>query len=764
MIFFNLRVGVACVVAAVIAMQLAFGEASAAVDRSSRKPNILFIIMDDVGVDQTALIGYGGGSPAPVHVLDQLADAGVTFRNVWSMPECSNGRMAMFTGRYPFRTNVNQAISGKDLANSHVSPFDTTAPRMLKRAGYVSGLFGKYHLGGPEHDPVGDGGPGKRGWDFFYGWTGGAPSVIDTTAGGIAPPGTYSCGYVPTVDRAINGEGANSGACYRPMANGHVSCRAMSVESVDQSLGDSPGLACLRSGGILVPNAACQTAPPSGLKFNVENAYYVSPLVINSRSSVKSASLSDPRARGYRTSIEASSAIRWINQQKSRRAPWMATLSFSSGHVPFQTPPGELLSKATRSNLAAVMNSNAGGTDCNDAVVQRALSNAMIEAMDAEIGRVLVSTGLARPDGAGKLVLNPKSNTMVIVIGDNGSFGGVVKAPFDPYRSKSTPYQTGAWVPMLIAGPLVRQPGRNVGELVNAVDLFGLFGDIAGVDARKAAAPRQIDSKPLLPYLLDSGAASIRTYNFTQGGLNIQPNGGNNGPCVLGVTQTSTGSCSESPFDKQVCEMNGGVWWGPGTTDSRAVQATGGRGVSTCWQVNQSIYDALADKSTYSTAKVSMLPLYYYAARDKTYKYVNTSWDDYVPSNPGVATPQRMEELYEVNESTIPGMLKLDWQGEEIYSLINGVEAVNNLASYPGSERALRRLKDYVAAEFATQPTCTGDGNGDGLVNGADLRGYRNTVRAWSGSSVFDLNYDGQTNSADRQIIAQHIPTNCRPR
>lgn len=735
------------------------GETQSAGKRRVRKPNILFVILDDIGIDQTSIMGYGGDTPAPSPMLDTLADAGVRFRNTWSMPECSNGRMALLTGRYPFRTNVNEAIAEKDLANSHVSPYDVTVPRMLRQAGYVSALFGKYHLGGPDNDEVGNGGPGKRGWDYFYGWTGGSPAAIDSTAGGVAGPGVYSCGYVPSVNRAANGEGANSGACYTPNKRGGVSCSPFSGEAD----GDSAGLRCLNSGGVLVPNAACQSSPPSGVNFDTQNAYYVSPLVINRGPRVTEMSLENPAGRTYRSTIEANAAIKWINNQKGKNRPWMATLSFSAGHTPLQTPPGYLLSQATRDNLAAVMSNTASGTDCNDPAVERAVSDAMIEAMDTELARVLVSTGLARRDGSGAIVYDPQaSNTMIVVIGDNGTFGDVVKAPFDPSRAKSTPYQTGVWVPLVVSGPLVAQPGRDVGYMTNAVDVFGLFGEMAGLNPHKSAAPRTIDSQPMMSYLRDPQQAAIRTFNFTQGGLNIQPMNGDNGPCVLGVSNTSTGSCSESPFDKEICEENGGVWWGPGLTDSYASQTTNGEGVSACWQVNQSIYNSLSDKNDYATTKVGMEPLYFYAARNPTYKYVNTSWYDYDPANPIDATSEVLEELYPVNESTSAAELKIDEDGDQIYSLLNGVVSINLLGQYPGAADAFTSLKDYVSAQFATQPPCPGDGNGDGLVNMKDLKGYIRTVRKWTGSSVFDFNYDGLTNATDKQTILSNIPTYCQ--
>src|SRR5690606_27059422 len=60
-------------------------------------PNILFVIMDDVGTDQMTSMGYGGHEAPAMPSINAIADAGVRFRNTWSMPECSPGRSALMT-------------------------------------------------------------------------------------------------------------------------------------------------------------------------------------------------------------------------------------------------------------------------------------------------------------------------------------------------------------------------------------------------------------------------------------------------------------------------------------------------------------------------------------------------------------------------------------------------------------------------------------------------------------------------------------------
>src|SRR5690625_5131346 len=70
------------------------------------QPNILFIVLDDIGVDQLETFGYGGKIPADTESINAIAQQGVRFRNAWSMPTCSPTRATFFDGQYPFRTGI----------------------------------------------------------------------------------------------------------------------------------------------------------------------------------------------------------------------------------------------------------------------------------------------------------------------------------------------------------------------------------------------------------------------------------------------------------------------------------------------------------------------------------------------------------------------------------------------------------------------------------------------------------------------------------
>lgn len=683
-------------------------------------PNILFVIMDDVGIDQVRSMGYGGHEAPAMPTIDSIAEAGVRFRNTWSMPECSPGRSALMTGRYPLRNDIYQAIGPNDLANSQVSPWEMTVAKVLKGAGYESGMFGKFHLAGPENNEAGNATPAQLGWDYFYGWTGGLPGSIDTTAGGIAPAGTYSCGFVPEESEP---NGAYYGACYVPEPGG-ASCTE--ITGTDHA-GSSAGLQCLTRGGILVPNAACEATPPAGLVFDRENAHYVSPLVVNAGGEVEEATLLDPRARGFRSTIEIDAAIDWINS-RSDEQPWMATVSFSSPHTPLHPPPAHLLRSGIGGSLTA---------DCTDPINQRRITDALIEALDTELARLLVETGIATEAPDGNLVYDPAaSDAMVIVVGDNGSFGPTVKLPFDATRAKGSAYQTGIWVPLIVSGPLVEQPGRDVEHMVNSVDVFGLFAEIAGVDVDQAV-PRGTDAETMMPYLTDPAPAGVREINFAQGGLNIQANGAVNGPCVF-----NGNSCSHTPVSKTVCEDNGGVWWGKGADHPDVLQGD----LDQCWEVNRAIYEA--DSASYASNRIEMAPTVYQTVRNDRYKLVRNWALDFDPatySGQGVET----EEFYRIDQDVpVP---RLDRAGENLLERVHGLDAEEQ-SNYDD-------LKYRLDVILASQVACPGDGNDDGVVDQADVDEHARISRDWGLSSSYDFNRDGLTDAQDLEIINDNLGT-----
>ncbi|MGH7957721.1 MAG: sulfatase-like hydrolase/transferase [Opitutaceae bacterium] len=136
--------------------------------QSGRKPNILFIVADDMGY---ADAGFHGCKDIPTPNLDALAKSGQRFTNGYvSAPFCSPTRAGLMTGRYQqrFGHEFNPG-AGQGLPTS-----ETTIANRLKAAGYVTGVVGKWHLGAsPEMQPA------QRGFDEFFGFLAGSHSYFD---------------------------------------------------------------------------------------------------------------------------------------------------------------------------------------------------------------------------------------------------------------------------------------------------------------------------------------------------------------------------------------------------------------------------------------------------------------------------------------------------------------------------------------------------------------------------------------------------------
>ncbi|HLF29527.1 MAG TPA: hypothetical protein VI566_00715, partial [Xanthomonadales bacterium] len=549
---------------------------------------------------------------------------------------------------------------------------------------------------------------------------------IDRSAGGVAVnEESYSCGFVPG---AANG-GADFGACYA--ADGL--CTDMTTSG-----GVPPGRACRDGGGILDPNQHCQLEMPTNIQSGFQNlsAHYVSPLVINDeQGAVLKVPPTDIRARTYRGTVQVDAAIDWIKRQPKHR-PWMASVSFSTAHTPVMQPPQGLLTSdpVATSDL---------GCESSMSVEQRVITNLMIEALDTEFARLLVSTGLASRGHDGQLKYNPNTNdTMIVILGDNGTLGGTVKLPFDPGRAKGTAYQTGVWVPLIVAGPLVKKPNRSVTHMVNIADLYQLFGEIANIDV-PASVPRKLDSVTMLPYLTKPNQASIRSFNFTQVGPNTQANGGINGPCTIST------SCTQIPVTKTVCEDNNGTWWGEGADDP----VTGGiplpDGLQYCCQVNQFLY---ANEGPL----FNLQPLSAVAVRNDRYKVVRNVFrgepvpDADAPDPPGCDV-EVSDEFYAIDEDVpMPGI-----DLEEL-----------DLMQLPGLTPEQQGNYDELTAQLLTildsEPPCIGDGNIDGLVNEQDEADWGNfAVLSLGESSWYDINLDGLTDASDLAIIEFNQGTEC---
>jgi arylsulfatase A-like enzyme len=134
--------------------------ATLATAHAADRPNILVIMADDIG--PTNVSAYSQGLMGQTPNIDRIAREGMLFTDHYSEPSCTPGRAAFITGQYPIRTGLTTV----GLPNSPIGidARDPTLAEVLKPLGYVTGQFGKNHLGDrDQHLPT------AHGFDEFFG-------------------------------------------------------------------------------------------------------------------------------------------------------------------------------------------------------------------------------------------------------------------------------------------------------------------------------------------------------------------------------------------------------------------------------------------------------------------------------------------------------------------------------------------------------------------------------------------------------------------
>ena len=155
---------------------------------SAQRPNILFILADDLGF---ADLSCYGRRDYQTPVLDGLAADGMRFTQAYAnSPVCSPTRVALATGRYQYRlaAGLEEPIGGLNAAGvlPGLSPAVPTLPSLMRRAGYRTALIGKWHLGAlPNYSPL------KSGYDSFFGISVGGADYVSHTSPARGTPDLY---------------------------------------------------------------------------------------------------------------------------------------------------------------------------------------------------------------------------------------------------------------------------------------------------------------------------------------------------------------------------------------------------------------------------------------------------------------------------------------------------------------------------------------------------------------------------------------------
>ncbi|MGE5665434.1 MAG: arylsulfatase B, partial [Betaproteobacteria bacterium] len=142
------------------ALGMAALAAASAVHAAPSKPNIVYIVADDLGWKDVGFHGSDIRTPN----LDALARGGARLEQFYAQPMCTPTRAALMTGRYPFRYGLQTAV----ILSAHTYGLaldEWLLPQALKEAGYQTAIIGKWHLGhaDPKYWPR------QRGFDTQYG-------------------------------------------------------------------------------------------------------------------------------------------------------------------------------------------------------------------------------------------------------------------------------------------------------------------------------------------------------------------------------------------------------------------------------------------------------------------------------------------------------------------------------------------------------------------------------------------------------------------
>ena len=408
---------------------------------TSRLPNILLIIADDVGVDVVSdmypgliddlLDKYGengfdlnadklnriDGTPASTPVLDSLSQQGLRFSNAWAQPFCSPTRATIITGMFIAKHNV------KTFDEAMTTNHTTFVQRLHDEAGYSTAVFGKWHLAGGSSSTYTGAKPKQTGFDLFKGNFDAAPT-----------PGYWDHYY-------------------------HVQDNLTGAD--EYRLDATP----------TKDNFAPDIAPTT-----------------------------------YAPVVRAADTVEYITTQQELNPdkPWFVWLAFNLSHVTmpvgtkkyYHVPNADTMNESTRDEInscGGVSGTYYSGTEfggCTPAQLNRAMTNAM----DTMIGKVL------------EKVDSIPSDTYVVFIGDNGTWSNNMDNMYGTYagRGKTTPYESGDRVPMVIRGPGITAGSQN-DEFVHAADLFSTCLELAGLEV----APEELVYHDYLNNVTDLDGVSL---------------------------------------------------------------------------------------------------------------------------------------------------------------------------------------------------------------------------------------------------------------
>ena len=293
-----------------------------------------------------------------------------------------------------------------------------------------------------------------------------------------------------------------------------------------------------------------------------------------------------------------------------------------------------------------------------------------------------------------------------------------MRDPFNPLRAKATAYETGIRVPLVIAGGPTTAPGRAVDHMVNIVDLYQLWGELANINVHTAVPEgRRLDCRSMLPYLKYPAAPSVRSWNYSE---YFAPQLADPcSPCL--ITTGSVDTCTDTILTTQsLCESQGGVWHPEASDCCNLLDQMGNKaGTFTVIYAKQRAITDGRWKLVYSEQPACLL---------------SQGACDY--------------EFFDLSQCLAANFLFGRGIDNKQYNLLATCDAVADLNLV--QRAAYIRLRAELALVQESFKSCVGDVTMDSQVTGGDLTAM---LAFWGGPSVADLDNDGITSGPDLAML-----------
>jgi len=417
-------------------MVLLLAAGSALPAAEAQKPNILILYADDLGYGDVQCDNPERGK-IPTPNIDKLAAEGIRFTDGHSSSGvCSPSRYTLLTGRYHWRTRLQNGIVGV-FGEPLIAPDRMTIGTLAKQQGYRTACIGKWHLG----------------WDW---------PVTKEQRPLLSPARQFSEGASKAEKRA---------AAARAVATAEQIAVWRDVFS--QPIGGGPSTRGFDLYfGTDIPNWPPFCFIENDRTLGIPTEFLPQPLLGNNQASNQGPALKDWKLEGILPAL-GDRTIQFIDESVQKKQPFLVYLPLTSPHTPLAVNP-EWKGKSGL-NLFA------------DLVMET----------DAVVGRVL--DALEKSGAANNtLVIFTADNGCAPYIGvkDLEQMGHYPSGPLRGYKADA--WEGGHRVPFIVRWPGVVKPGRVCGQLVYQADFLRTFADVFGVKLPDNAGEDSFSLLPLL--------------------------------------------------------------------------------------------------------------------------------------------------------------------------------------------------------------------------------------------------------------------------